>query len=140
MPLIRSHWVWLTAILLTYSVWDWYEHISRPGSAFEQAPGAWFGFTAASVGGLLLIAWGVSQALQRAKLPELAASALGVAIAVAAHLTVTGPLWDAIFWDGGLRFDAVATPSAIAAGLYLAFRAVFALFERVTGAPPPSRA
>ena len=140
MPLARSHWLWFALVLSAYSVWDWYDHISRPGSSFEEFPGAWFGFTFASTLGVWFVAWVSAKALERARLPEILAATIGVALAAAAHLIVLGPLWDRLFWDGLLMFDSVATPAAIAAGLYLGFRALFALFATVLGSPPSSRA
>lgn len=137
MNLARSHWAWLAATLMLWSVWDYYEHIARPGSPFEAAPGAWFGFTFASLTCLLVIARVTSWLIERfTPVPELPASTIGVLHAVAAHLVVTGPLWDRVFWDGGLRFNAVAVPAGVAALLYLAFRGAFALFARRLGVPP----
>ncbi len=141
MRLSRSHWVWLAAILTVWSAWDYYEHISRPGSAFEQAPGAWFAFSLASLVSLLVIARATAWLIERfTSVTELPASTLGIMHGVAAHLVVTGPLWDRVFWDGGLIFNGVAIPVLIAVTLYLAFRALFALYSRVLGSQPPSRA
>ena len=135
MDLARSHWAWLAATLTLWSAWDYYDHISRPGSPFEAAPGAWFGFTAASLASVLLVAWGVTWLLERARLPELVAATLGIVMAVFSHLTVIGPLWDALFWNGGLMFKAVLVPAVIAGVGYLVFRGFFALMLRVGSEP-----
>jgi hypothetical protein len=141
METLRSHWVWLAAILTVWSAWDYYEHISRPGSAFEQAPGAWFAFSFATLASVLVIARTTAWLIGRhTPLPELPAATIGIMVAVAAHLRITGPLWDRVLWDGGLIFNGVAIPVLIAATLYLVFRALFALYARVLGSQPPSRA
>jgi hypothetical protein len=125
--LLRSHWFAFAAILMIVSGLDYWDHVSRPGSAFAQAPGAWFGFTFASTASLWLVAFATARALERfARLPELPAATLGVAHAVCVHLVIAGPLWDSVFWTGGLRFHGVALPVLVAAAFYLAFRAVLA--------------
>ncbi|MEE4288608.1 MAG: hypothetical protein V2J14_04500 [Erythrobacter sp.] len=130
--MVRSHWFWFAAILTVASGLDYWDHISRPGSAFAQAPGAWFGFTFASTVSLWLAARATAWALERfARFPDLAAATLGVAHAVCVHLVLTGPLWGRVFWTGGLGFDGVAVPVLVAAGLYLAFRGVLAAVLRL---------
>lgn len=138
--LAASHWVWLFVILLVWSAFDYWDHISRPGSVFAQAPIAWLGFTVASFLTLFAIARVAAWALGRfARLPELPASTLGILLAVAVHLLIAGPLWDRVFWMGRLQFDAVLMPAFSAALLYLFYRAVFTLIQRLM-VPPRSRA
>ena len=139
MSLLRSHWFWFFAILTLVGGFDYYDHISRPGSSFAEAPGAWFGFTAGSHITLCVIAFVVAKAAGRLPVPSLVADTLGVGCAVAAHLLATGPFWDRLFWNGNLMFDNIAFPIAVGCVLYLFYRGIFA-FASMLRFKPQSRA
>lgn len=102
------------------------------------APGAWFGFTAASHASLCFIAYLSAKAIGRLPLPQLAADTIGVGIAIAMHLVAIGPLWDMVFWDGNLRFNAVIMPALAGSALYLFYRGVFAFIALLRRNPPKS--
>ncbi|MBX7532809.1 hypothetical protein K3165_07735 [Qipengyuania sp. 1XM1-15A] len=132
---IEKHWKALAILIGVASAFDFWDHVSRPGQPFAEAPYAWFGFTAASSISVWLVAFSTSRLLGRLPIPSLAADTAGVGLGIAAHLLVTGYLWDRIFWNGGLHFDAVALPVAVSCLLYLVFRGAFAaaasLYSRV---------
>ena len=130
MTFVRSHWFWFFAVLTVVSGLDYWDHISRPDSSFQEAPGAWFGFTAASHVSLCVIAYALARLASKLSIPQLGADVAGVAIAVGSQLKITGPLWDTVFWDGNLRFDAVLLPVVAASAFYLLYRGLFALAER----------
>ena len=113
------------------SAFDYYDHISRPGSAFAQAPALWLGFTAMSTASLIGIAYGAAQLGGRLAVPALATDTAGVALAVAAHLLITGPFWGRVLWEGNLVFDAVAMPVLVATIASLGFRLLFAAALRL---------
>ncbi|WP_299196129.1 hypothetical protein [uncultured Erythrobacter sp.] len=85
-----------------------------------------------------MIAWLVAKGLARLNLPALLADTLGIASAVAAHLLATGPLWDRLFWGGGLIFSSVLIPVAIACGLYLFYRLAFGFVLKLRTTEPKS--
>ncbi|AWW73394.1 hypothetical protein CD351_03010 [Erythrobacter sp. KY5] len=136
---VSSHWFWFFAILTVMSALDYWDHIARPGSSFAQAPWAWLGFTAASHVTLLGLAYGAARLLAKLPIPGFAADTIGVGLAIAAHLLVTGPMWDSLFWGGNLIFDNVTAPTVVASLVYIAYRLAFLLAQRLA-TPPKSRA
>ena len=130
---IAKHWKALAVLLGIASAFDYWDHVSRPGQAFAEAPIAWFGFTLASTATLLLAAFSTARLLGRTRVPQLVADTVGVAFAIAFHLLVAGPLWDRLFWTGKLYFDALALPVVAGTALYLLFRGAFAAVSRLFG-------
>ncbi|MFL0354998.1 hypothetical protein ACI5KX_00850 [Erythrobacter sp. GH1-10] len=138
MAVFRSHWVWFFAVLTVVSGFDYWDHISRPGSPFSEAPGAWFAFTLACHSSLCAVAYGLAAALKRLPIQPLIADTAGVGGAVAFHLLLTGPLWDGIFWTGDLHFNAGIVPMLAACFLYLLYRLAFGFFAHLLGNHPKS--
>jgi hypothetical protein len=137
--LLASHWFWLFALVGVSTAFDYWGHVSREDSAFAAAPFAWLGFTLASTVTLCALAWGLAWLLGKLPIPQLAADTAGVALAIAAHLMVTGPLWARALWGEGMIFDAPGLPVLAGALTYLFYRGLF-LFARQLLRPPPSRA
>ncbi|MEE4338811.1 hypothetical protein [Erythrobacter sp.] len=137
--LLASHWFWLFALVGVSSLFDYWDHVSREGSPFAAAPLAWLGFTLASTVTLCALAWGLAWVLGKLPIPQLAADTAGVALAIAAHLMLTGPLWARTLWVEGVIFDAPGLPVLAGTLTYLFYRGLF-LFARQLFRPPPSRA
>ncbi|MFW5633711.1 MAG: hypothetical protein ACOCYR_02345, partial [Erythrobacter sp.] len=137
--LLASHWFWLFALVAVSTAFDYWGDVSREGSAFAAAPLAWLGYTLASTATLCALAWGLAWLLGRLPIPQLAADTAGVALAIAAHLLLTGPLWASLLWDEAMTFDAPGLPVLAGALTYLFYRGLF-LFARQLFRPPPSRA
>ena len=112
------------------SAFDYWDHISRPGDSFGEAPVAWLAFTLAATVTLWIASIVSAKLLGRTGIPQLVADTLGMGLAIALHLLVTGPLWDRVFWTGQLYFDAVVMPVLVACALYLLFRGAFAGVSR----------
>jgi len=55
------------------------------------------------------------------------AATLGIMLAIFAHVTITGPLWDEVFSLGSLHFSKPAIPVIVGAVLYSIYRGLFAL-------------
>ena len=117
------HWVVLSALLVIYTGYDIYEHISR-GDIFAEYPLRWAIFSLASVTSILTIAI-VSSVLLKKATSEIVASTLGITLAVLCHLTLSGPLWDQLFWFNELHFVSIWKPIQFAVIVYLAYRAIF---------------
>lgn len=134
MPLakkINSHWFWLFTILIIYSIYDYFEHISRENQIFMEYPLRWAGFTFASVFTLFAISYLTSIVIQKTRLHEFPSSVLGVSLGVIAHLTISGPLWDYLFWFDELYFDQILTPTAVFACMYSIFRLIYFLISQI---------
>lgn len=119
------HWLWFFGLTSVYMIYDYVEHLTRPSSVFIDEPFRWFLFTLFSQLTLIGLSFGVSKILFQSKMPELIASTIGVAIAVFTHVTVSGPLWDRLFWFGTLYFKISPLPIVVGAIVYLVFRAIF---------------
>jgi hypothetical protein len=142
LPFIRSHWVWFFAFLTITSGLDYWDRISLPGSAFAQAPGAWFAFTAAAHLSFCVIAYGAACGARRAigpdRVPVLVPDTLGVGAAIAAHLMLTAPFWDRVFWQGTRTVDAVLVTVLVSCGLYVFYRVLFGYISHLRLHPPTS--
>lgn len=123
------HWFILSVLLVSYSLYDYIEHISRDDIFYEQ-PIRWALFSFASVFTMIMVAF-LSSLLMEKFLPELLASTVGASLAILIHLTVAGPLWDKLFWHGDLYFVNIMTPVLFGTGLYLLYRAVFYSFNAI---------
>ncbi|MEQ8411876.1 MAG: hypothetical protein RIB52_10000 [Erythrobacter sp.] len=137
--LLASHWFWLFVLVAISTALDYWDHVSREDSAFAAAPLVWLGYTLASAVTLCALAWGLAWLLGRLPVPQLAADTLAVALAIAAHLLLTGPLWAGLLWTDAITFDAPGLPVLAGALTYLFYRGLF-LFARQLFRPPPSRA
>lgn len=138
-PLLASHWFWLFALVGVSSLFEYWGDVSSEGTAFAAAPLAWFAYMGASTATLCALAWGLAWVLGKLPIPQLAADTAGVAVAIAAHLVLTGPLWARVLWADPITFDAPGLPVLAGALTYLFYRGLF-LFARQLFRPPPSRA
>jgi hypothetical protein len=137
--LLASHWFWLFALVGVSSLFDYWGDVSSEGTAFAAAPLAWLGYIAASTVTLCALAFALAWLLGRLPIPQLAADTASVALAIALHLIVTGPLWSSLLWPGGLTFDDPGLPVLAGALSYLFYRGLF-VFARQLFRAPPSRA
>ncbi|MEE4206692.1 MAG: hypothetical protein V2I39_10380 [Erythrobacter sp.] len=137
--LLASHWFWLFALVGLSTALEYWGDVSGEGSAFAAAPLAWLGYMLASTATLCALAYGLAWLFGRLPIAPLAGDTLGVAIAIAAHLVLTGPLWASLLWQEGVAFDSPGLPVLAGALTYLFYRGLF-LFARQLFRAPPSRA
>lgn len=117
-------------LIVGYTCYDYYEHVSRPNDVFRDDMVNWALFTIMSVTCVILISYFTSQILQKF-IPEIVASSLGVALAIFSHAAFLGPLWDQVFWMGDLYFPRKLMPTALFTGFYLIYRLVYYLFYKL---------
>ena len=90
---------YLIAIVVVYSVYDYFEHIRRSGSTFEEHPWYWLLFSTAAILSLILVVLLVKIILEKLvnqKNLVIEVMALGVWLAI--YLLILGPLINKLFW------------------------------------------
>lgn len=97
--LIKYPISYLMAIIVIYSVYDYFEHIGRSGSTFEEHPWYWLLFSISATLSLILIVLLLKKVFQRIfnhKNLVIEVTAIGVWIAL--YLSILGPLIDRLLW------------------------------------------
>lgn len=102
MPSIPRHLLAFSGLLAAYSIWDWFDHVSREGSQFAQHPVAWAAFTIASTVTLIAVLLGGHVGARRLGVgPHFLVDAGLLATAISVHLFASGPLWGRVFFSVG---------------------------------------
>ncbi|MEM6378671.1 MAG: hypothetical protein AAF705_10665 [Bacteroidota bacterium] len=124
---------WFYIIILTYSCYDYWEHISRKGSIFEAHPGAWLLFTVFSIATVLGIFYLVNRGLQSLlKQKGMLFGIIGLFVAISCHILLTGPLFNRWFWPHNeLYFKFKFGPIFIILSIYFAFRMIWLLITKL---------
>ena len=129
----KSPTTWFYIIILMYSCYDYWAHISRKGSVFEAHPGDWLWFTIFSIATVLGIFYLVNRGLQtffsqRGILFEM----IGLFMAISCHLLLTGPLFNQWFWPHDkLYFRFKFGPVFILLSIYFAFRMIWFMVSKI---------
>lgn len=128
---LQSHWLWFFIVLTLYSVYDYIEHISRSGQVFETHPIRWLLFSLFSLVAIILIIYGTHlltfKLLQRT---SLILESFAVAVGVIAHVYITGPLNNFLFWpESKLHFFSSWPIVALLIGVFLAVRLILYLIN-----------
>ena len=97
--LIKYPIAYLMAIVVIYSVYDYFEHISRNGSTFEEHPWYWLLFCISAVLSLIVIVLLVKNIIQRIfKNKNLVIEVTAIGIWLALYISILGPIINKLFW------------------------------------------
>lgn len=87
------------ALLIIYSVYDYFEHISRRGSTFEEHPIYWLWFSSAAVLSFILVVMLVKKGVEKLINQKLVIiEVLSIGIWLALYIKLLGPLINKLFW------------------------------------------
>lgn len=90
---------YIIALLMVYSVYDYFEHIGRSGSIFQEHPMHWLLFSSAVVLSFILIVMLVKKVIEEmTNQKTLAIEVLSIGIWLALYIAFIGPLIDKFFW------------------------------------------
>ena len=117
-----------------YTVYDFFEHILRPGSSFEAHPWHWLLFSGAAIGSLLMVTLLIKIALQKIfKQQSLVLEVVAIGIWLALYILFLGPLLNKFFWTfDQLYFSFNFGPFFILLGGYFIVRLLINLMLRKT--------
>lgn len=97
--LIKYPIAYLMAIVVIYSVYDYFEHIGRSGSTFEEHPWYWLLFSISVVLSLIVIVLLVKKIIQRIfKHKNLVIEVAAIGIWLALYISILGPIINKLFW------------------------------------------
>ena len=110
--------------MVLYSVYDYFEHIGRPGSIFEEHPYHWLFFTTGAVFTLFVVVYSCKYLIEKMfKKKSLLFEVLAVGIWATTYLTLLGPLVNSLFWPfDDLFFSFKLIPLTIILGGYSIIR------------------
>jgi hypothetical protein len=122
--MLKTFRFWFVVFVVSYSLYDYIEHISRAESVFQEHPFWWAAFCAAAVASLFSITYGFEWLMQR---PSGRASVLfevaGLAVWLALYLYVLGDAFDALLWPyGDLMFRLQPGPFLLVVAGYALLR------------------
>lgn len=127
--LFKSSWFYLFLIVFIFSLYDYFEHISRPESIFETYALDWAFFCLAAVISLFLSMYFLSEFLKRIFRKDwLMFEALALGIWLTAYIYLLGPLFNKTFWPhSDLQFRFKPTAIFIILGIYFLTRFIIGL-------------
>lgn len=97
--LLKYPIAYLIAIVVMYSVYDYFEHIGRSGSTFEEHPWYWFLFSITAVLSFILVVLLVKKMIQRIfNQKNLVIELTAIGIWLALYISILGPLIDKLLW------------------------------------------
>lgn len=97
--LLKYPIAYLIAIVVMYSVYDYFEHIGRSGSTFEEHPWYWFLFSISAVLSFILVVLLVKKMIQRIfNQKNLVIELTAIGIWLALYISILGPLIDKLLW------------------------------------------
>ena len=90
---------YLMAVVVIYSVYDYFEHIGRNGSTFEEHPWYWLLFSIAAIVSLILVVLLVKKVIQRIfNQKNLVIEVAAIGIWLTLYISILGPLIDKLLW------------------------------------------
>ena len=90
---------YLFTITILYSVYDYFEHISRSGSTFEEHPWYWMFFSISAILTLIFVVLLTKKSLEKAlHKKNLLFEVIGIGIWLALYLSILGPIINKLFW------------------------------------------
>lgn len=97
--LLKYPIAYLIAIVVMYSVYDYFEHIGRSGSTFEEHPWYWFLFSISAVLSFILVVLLVKKMIERIfNQKNLVIELTAIGIWLALYISILGPLIDKLLW------------------------------------------
>ena len=97
--LIKYPIAYLMAIVVIYSVYDYFEHIGRNGSTFEEHPWYWLLFTITAILSLILVVLLVKKIIQKIfNQKNLVIEVIAIGIWLTLYISILGPLIDKLLW------------------------------------------
>ncbi len=89
----------LIMIVVAYSIYDYFEHITRPGSTFGDHPWYWLAFSVSAVSSLILAVLLVKYIVQKLfKIKNLIIEVMAIGLWMAIYIAFLGPLINSVFW------------------------------------------
>jgi len=97
--LIKHPTAYLMSIVVIYSVYDYFEHIGRSDSTFEEHPWYWLLFNISAILSLIVIVLLVKNIIQRIfKYKNLVIEVTAIGIWLALYISILGPIINELFW------------------------------------------
>lgn len=97
--LFKKYWFWFISVVLLYSIYDYFEHILRPESVFEELWLDWLFFNIGAIGSLLFVVLGVKYLLELVlKKQSLLFEITAIAIWLVLYLNLIGPMLNTYIW------------------------------------------
>lgn len=86
-------------ILILYTIYDYFEHIGRTGSTFEEQPWNWLLFSSSAVLSFFLVVLLVKKGLEKISNQKLVVfEVLSIGIWLVFYISFIGPLINKLFW------------------------------------------
>ena len=120
---------YLAIITIGYSIYDYFDHILRPGSSFGDHPWHWLAFSIAAVASLFIALLLFKGLLEKAfKTKNLLFEVIAMGIWLFLYINFLGPLINKTFWPfSDLSFKFKFGPFFILLGIYFAVRIIMNL-------------
>ena len=120
---------YLFTITILYSVYDYFEHIGRSGSTFEEHPWYWLFFSISAILTLIFIVLLTKKSLEKAlHKKNLLFEVIGIGIWLALYLSILGPIINKLFWPfDTLHFGFKFGPFFIVLIVYFVIRLIINL-------------
>ncbi|WP_299766418.1 hypothetical protein [uncultured Dokdonia sp.] len=123
---------YFVVIVIIYSAYDYYEHISRKDAIFEEHPWYWLFFSSAATTSLILITFFAKKYIEKiTKIKNVLIEVTAIGIWLILYLTIIGPLLAKILWPfGTLNFNFRFSSFFIILGIYFITRIIINLITR----------
>ena len=97
--LLKYPIAYLISIVVIYSVYDYFEHIGRSGSTFEEHPWYWLLFNVSAIFSFVIIVLFVKKSFQKIfKQKSLVIEVTAVGVWLLLYISSLGPFIDKVFW------------------------------------------
>ena len=123
---------YLIALVIIYSIYDYFEHISRSGSTFNEHPWYWLLFSVTAVSSFILIVLLSKNTIQKiTSKKNLIIEVIAIGIWLSLYISILGPIIDKLFWPfDDLNFSFKFGPIFIILIAYFIIRMVINLVLR----------
>ena len=124
--------IYLTIILFIYSIYDYFDHIRRPGDIFGDHPYHWLAFSVVAFTTFVIVSFGVKYLLEKVlKAKNLIIEIFAVGFWIFSYLIFLGPLVNKLFWPfDELIFSFKFGPVSIILGIYFVARVIINLIRK----------
>ena len=124
--ILNKYWFWFSLVVILYSSYDYFEHISREGSTFEKNPFAWFLFSGGATFLLLAFVLLSKRLIEKITQKEnLLFEVVAIGGWIILHVYLFGPLLIKLFWPfSEITFYFNISGFIILLGIYYIFRVI----------------